>query len=893
MAFFTFSKSSGRLRTLNRAARAKVFARIVLGAILLLSVSLRANAQIKVTGKVIDADTKEPLIGATILVKGTTTAASAGLDGSFKINVPSTEGTVLVVSYISYITQEIPLSGKTNLGAIILKSSSTAMNEVVITGDVAIDRKTPVAVTSLGPDFIENHVSNGDIPDLIMGVPGVMTTQGDGGYGDGTVSIRGFSSRSGNGNVAYVVNGIPISDPETGAIYWSDFTGITDVARSVQVQRGLGASKIIVPSFGGTVNVTTRTTDQQAGGFVSEGIGSLGYNKTSLMISTGLTADGWAATIQGSREQGAYPFDGSNYLGYNYFLNLSKVLTPHQTIALNVIGNTQTHGQRPEQYLFPNGSAGNFLAAPQGTAWNEWYGYKDGKTYNAYNNFYSEPIISINHNWVINEKSSLSTVLYGIFGSGGGGGLNNSSNSVNILTVPRSGGIYTPINYSALEGINAQNANGAATWYAQDAHSQTDWYGLRSTYRTLLGKYIDFQAGVDLRYYQGDHSTRVDDLFGASYVAYPYTGNAALGKTGGNINDPTGIVGIGGTIDYHNIDYMETGGVFAQAEYSKNDFSAFITAAGSENADSRRDPFDYLNGDPLQKSHWVNFTTYQLKGGANYNLNPEMNVFANIGYLTKPPYFGNVFEKFTNQINSKAVNEKLFDYELGYQFKTSAFSAKVSAYRMSYMDRAYTNSYSDATTNQLYSVNISGVNEMHEGVELELSYRPVQPVLIGGMLSIGDYYYTSNAGPATAYNNQGQPVANSTLSEVFLKNQKITDIAQNLFQGYVNITVAKQLRIGATVNYYSNYTAYVPFNDYSSAGLKPYKVPDYAIWGLNSTFKFKMAGFDASLIGNVNNLLNSKVIDAAEDFSANGNPSSIVGYWLNARTFTTTLKIKF
>ncbi len=108
------------------------------------------------------------------------------------------------------------------------------------------------------------------------------------------------------------MNGIPVNDPETGTLYWSDFAGITDVARSIQVQRGLGASKIIVPSFGGTVNVTTRTTDQQPGGYVYEGIGSDGWNKTGVLVSTGLTSNGWAATFKGSRTQGAYPFDGSN-----------------------------------------------------------------------------------------------------------------------------------------------------------------------------------------------------------------------------------------------------------------------------------------------------------------------------------------------------------------------------------------------------------------------------------------------------------------------------------------------------------------------------------------------------------------------------------------------------
>src|ERR1700744_1673362 len=112
MQFFTSSKTADVIRP----SRTKVFARVTSVIILLLSICLHVNAQsTKITGKVMDADTKEPLIGATIMVKGTTTAASAGLDGTFKLNVPATDGVVLVVSYISYITTEIPLNGKTSV----------------------------------------------------------------------------------------------------------------------------------------------------------------------------------------------------------------------------------------------------------------------------------------------------------------------------------------------------------------------------------------------------------------------------------------------------------------------------------------------------------------------------------------------------------------------------------------------------------------------------------------------------------------------------------------------------------------------------------------------------------------------------------------------------------
>jgi iron complex outermembrane receptor protein len=850
------------------------------------------NAQTVIKGKVIDTITREPLIGATIVVKGTTTATTASLDGSFKLKVPA--GSTLVVTFVGYVPQTFNIGdADKNLGVVQLSPNSSSMKEVTVTADVAIDRKTPVAVTTLSQEFIDEHVSNGDIPDLLQGVPGVFTTQGDGGFGDGRVSIRGFSSKSGNGNVAYTINGIPINDPETGALYFSDFSGITDATRSIQVQRGLGASKIIIPSFGGTINVTTRTTDAQAGGFVSEGIGSYGWNKTAVQVSTGLLSSGWSATFAGSKTQGAYPFDGSNFLSYNYFFNLSKQLTPNQTLSLTVIGSHQTHGQRPEESLMPNSSSVvGYQAAPQGTNWNEWYGYKDGQTYNPYNNTYSEPIISLNHEWQINNKSSLSTVLYALIGNGNGGGINGTTSQYsNATLLPRSGGLYSPINYSAIEAYNAANTDGAALTYAYGSVDNTQWYGLRSTYRTVIGKYIDLSAGIDLRYYQGDHYEQVTDLLGANYVAFPYTGNPALGKTGGNINDPAGQVGINGLIDYHNIDNIETGGAFAQAEYSKNNFSAFATVSGDENADRRKDPFDYLNGDPNQTSRWVNFTTYQAKIGANYNLNSQMNVFANIGYLTKPPYFGNVFQDYTNKVNNAAINEKLFAYELGYNFKVSTFSAKLNLFRESYKDRAFASSYSDINTDQLYTANISGVDEMHQGVELELNYRPVQQVLIGGTATVGDYYYTANAGPVSVLSNTGAVVG--TQNEVYLKNEKIGDVPQNMFSAFTDVKIVPQLKIGARVMYYTDYTSYVPFTNYTHENQHPYVVPNYAIWSMNATYKFKMAGFDAELIGNVNNLLNSKVIADAEDAAGTGAESNVLVQWLNARTFTTTLKVRF
>jgi hypothetical protein len=831
------------------------------------------------TGKVVDADTKEPLIGASIGLKGTTKATTTGLNGTFKLNTGSEQGTVLVISYIGYVTKEVTLSGVSDLGVITMQSSANSMKEVVVTGDVAIDRKTPIAASTINQQFIEEKMGTRDIPQLLQGTPGVMATAQGGGYGDSRISIRGFSSGSKKGNVALTINGIPVNDMENGSIFWSNWSGLTDVTTSVQIQRGLGASKIIVPSFGGTINITTRNTDMEKGGYIAQSYGSDNLQKTAVLVSTGLNDKGWAMTFQGSRNKGDGFADGLNYLGYNYFFNLSKVLSPSQTLSFSLMGATQTHGQRPQR------SIAEYQNAPQGIEWNYYLGVKDGKQINPYNNKFSKPVFSLNHEWTINEKSSLSTVAYATYGTGGGGSIGGNTNPVRVSN------FYSPYDFTAVEKSNAANPDGSASTYFYSAHNDHTWYGVRSTYRTRIGNDIDFSGGVDLRSYKGTHYEEVTDLLGADYVYAPYTGNTAIGSASGDVNDPQKRAVVGDKFGYYNKDYVQSGGAFMQAEYLKNNFSAFVTLSGSGTADKRVDMFNYLNSDPNQKSPYVSFFTYQAKAGANYNLNDQMNIFANVGYITKPPYFDNVFQKFTNNINHSTVSEKLFSYELGYGYKISNFSAKLNLYRSNYSDESFSNSYGDTKTNQLYSVNISGVNELHQGAELELTYKPVKAVTVGGMFSYGDWHYTSDAGPATVYNSQQQVVA--TVGKVFLKGLKVGDAGQTTAGFHLDIDVLPALRLGTNYSYIANYYSNFLFSNITKPNLTPYKLPNYSVWDVNGVFKFKIAGLNSYLIGNVINLLNTKFISDSFDTNATGIPANVNVYYGLGRTFTSTIKVNF
>ncbi|SFD31725.1 iron complex outermembrane recepter protein [Chitinophaga sp. CF118] len=161
------------------------------------------------TGKVTD-ESGAAVPGATVQIKGTSIGTSTGVDGTFKLNIPA-NATTLIVSYIGYVKQEVPISGKTEV-AVSLKLESTTLTDVVVVGYGTARKKdlTGSVVSIKSADFNKGIVTAPD--QLIQGkVAGLMVVNNSGAPGGATtVRIRGNSSvRTGN-QPLYVVDGMPL-----------------------------------------------------------------------------------------------------------------------------------------------------------------------------------------------------------------------------------------------------------------------------------------------------------------------------------------------------------------------------------------------------------------------------------------------------------------------------------------------------------------------------------------------------------------------------------------------------------------------------------------------------------------------------------------------------------
>ncbi|MDR1951016.1 MAG: TonB-dependent receptor, partial [Bacteroidales bacterium] len=722
----------------------------------LLVLGFQGFTQSVLIGTVLDADTRESVVGATVYDAKTKTGTVTNFEGRFRLNAAN--GTEVAVSSMGYQSQTVVLTVGEDIVILLVPQALTIKGAEII-ANVAIARRTPVAVSSITPIQITEKLGTQEFVEVLKATPGVYTTKMGGGFGDSRITLRGFASE----NVAVMVNGVPMNDMEHGGVFWSNWAGLPDVTRSIQVQRGLGASKVSAPSVGGSINILTRTTDALKGGFFSYGTGSDGYNKVVFTMSTGLTDDGWAISMLGSKTWGDGYVQGTNFEGYSYFLNVSKQFNPRHLLSFTGFGAPQTHYMRNR---FDRLFIAEWEKFPEKYRFNPSYGYDmDGKRRTQDYNFYHKPQLSLNHYWTINEKSSLSTALYTSIGRGGGYGARGRPAIQNQRLFGASNGLvnmtyrtlYNYFDYSALMQENAADPNGSSAIISSSINNH-NWVGLLSTYTSKLTDEIDYYVGVDFRYYEGLHENRIADLMGGRFFIDPARLSANYRNPERNtFNYQNERLKTGDIVFRDWTGYIVQGGTFGQLEYNKDKLSAFTSLAVSNNTYWRVDRFYYDN----EKSDVRHFMGYVAKGGANYNLTGNHNVFANIGHISKAPFLqGGVFAgtgNTSNNMNPDPKNEKIFSKEIGYGYHSQYISANVNVYHTNWNDKSIVNAIDENPA--IGVVNIQGVNALHQGIEIDFTAKPTDQLEFRGMLSVGDWKWTSNAS-GFAYDGNGQPVDN-------------------------------------------------------------------------------------------------------------------------------------
>jgi len=591
----------------------KYFASIIF--ILITSLNVLGQTSSSIKGQVKDDATGETIIGASIQYadgKGTVT----DIDGNYQLKLPDGEYTI-TMTYVGYAPQKqkVKVEGKSLTVNFVAKG--TVLTTVEIVSDIAVDRKTPVAVSTISTLKLKEELAGRDLPMLLNSTPGVYATQSGGGAGDARITIRGFDQR----NIAVLVDGIPVNDMENGQVYWSNWGGLGTITRNVQVQRGLGASKLAISSVGGTMNTITKGIDDKAGISVQEDIGSFNYVKQTLAFNTGRLKYGWGVTGAVSKETSNGYADQTWNKATSYFIKVEKSLGKH-LISACTNGAPQSHGQRSSlmpaatlnrDYAIKHGGdtaiyqANSTLTTKErGQSYNSDWGYAGTGIINTAVNKFYKPLYSLRDYWNVNDKLYISTVAYASFATGGGTSNYPSLGTLQYRDTSNGQWDYTTIfnkNTGKIPGTTAidktyDSTLNKSTNITRIAENNHKWYGVLTSANYKIGKYLNYTGGVDLRTYTGYHYSKVYNLIGGDY--YIDQGNKSLPYF--SVKDPVtnkvtfpnaynAVKKVGDKIirDYEG--HVTWAGVFNQLEFKKGNWSAFVTATVSQTGYKRVDNF--------------------------------------------------------------------------------------------------------------------------------------------------------------------------------------------------------------------------------------------------------------------------------------------------------------
>jgi hypothetical protein len=860
----------------------------------------------KISGQALMTPGEIPVAGAkiTLLSQGTaiTRVATNDLGAYELLNIP----------YGKYqLVFSLPLNDTLrydillNQAAVVQNFSIRATQEereVRVIGNLVRGQNVPVAVTKIDTKKINEELASRDLPMLLNGTAGVYATNQGGGDGDARINVRGFDQR----NVGVMIDGVPVNDMENGAVYWSNWFGLDAITSQMQVQRGLGATKIAMPSIGGTINIITQGVGSKKGGSFKQEYATGNFLRSSLSYNTGMTPSGWGLTFSASYKQGQGWVDGTPTQGFFGYTKISKRLDKH-LITLSAFAAPQQHGQRSffqgVQYWDANRSQNLGIAFDStlvlndmGIRYNQHWGYVtnangEQEILNERRNFYNKPQITLKDFWSVNDKLDISNLAYLSIGRGGGTSIFNSSailrdsnstidwdqmiteNQVNSLFgTPNIDPIYSPTEIKASQILLASMNN----------HF---WLGYLGQFNYQYSKKTAISGGLDYRYYEGRHYQVISNLLGADYFVSTANFNDAdpMQRVGDKIAKNTFNADRDGVVTY--------AGVFGQVEHNGERINWFANVSGVLNGYKGIDYFQrkvldlgdtilrigaldtiQYNGQTYHAgsegleyfaTDWKYIPGVTVKGGLSYKLNKYHDVYCNLGYLNRTPQFSNVIDNNTNSFFGEIVNEIIYSAEGGYHYATKRFGLNYNAYYTNWKNKPFPYGVAVPDPNdptEFIRVNINGMDAIHMGQEIDIAWEISPKLSFDFMFSMGNWIWNSSK---TVF----IPQYDSLEFTFDAKGVHVGDAAQTAMAVSLRYEPIKNAYIKLQGQFFDRY--YADFDPFSlqgnNGGRDSWIIPSYSLINVFAGYRYKQF----SVGGAITNLLNTSFISDARN-NANG-----------------------
>jgi len=671
-----------------------------------------------------------------------------------------------------------------------------------------------------------------------------------------------------------------------------NWDGVADATSSIQVQRGLSAVNLATPSIGGTMNIITDPTSQKAGAMYRQEIGNDGFLKTTVNAATGLIGNKYAISGTIVRKLGDGTIDKTWTDAWAYYLGASYNINKNNRLEVYALGAPQRHGQslyKQNIAAFSHSFAKDlsdydpaalekFKESKSGLKYNQnwntvsssftgkqytWNGENDryaSDFINERENYYHKPIINLNWYSRLTEKMNTFTTVYYSGGNGGGSG------TAGKVIYDKTSEPSQIVDWDATiaNNKNPETAKDKVGILRNSRNNQ--WtIGAISKADYKFSNALNVTAGIDWRYAKIDHFQEVRDLLGAEYY---------LDKASDFYGDEGKKCYLGDIIAYDFTNTVNWYGLFSQAEYKKGNVTAYGMAGFSSIKYNHENRFlDDGAGSPHKVStDWIN--GYQVKGGANYRFNDWFNLFGNLGYVSKVPIFDYVIDDGSGSKTQDPKNETFNAVEIGANTYAldNKLNIKANFYYTTWKDR----SQSLLVTSQDGAeslVFLSGVDEIHTGIEFEAAYQPLSIVRLDASASFGSWKNTDDVtGFYKTYTDTGLV---SKSYNYYIKDLKVGDAPQTQFAISGSIMPVKGATAQVTLRHYmDHYSYWDPFSRTDKKDRKQsWQAPDYTVIDLHAYYKLPLSlrGVNLQIIAHVFNALDELYIqDAVDNSKYNG-----------------------
>lgn len=586
--------------------------------------------QIKLSGIV--TGNNEPLAGASVVLSNSMYGVSAQSDGSFEFKNLKPGEYVVKVSFVGFEPAETKVNLKSDQKiSVNLVESVILTDEIMISASVA-KNKTPMAYNNLSGEEIEKRNMGQDIPYLLQLTPSFVATS-DAGAGVGYTNFRIRGTDMNRINVG--INGIPLNDAESHGTWFVDQPDLASSLENVQVQRGAGTSTNGAAAFGATINLQTSTFNPVAYGEYKTAFGSFNTFKNTVLAGTGLIDGKFTVDARLSKVSSEGYIDRASADLKSFFISSGYYSEKTVLKAVVFSGYENT-------YHAWNGVPSDLLETNRTYNPSGEYTDENGKT-NYYKNQvddFQQDHFQLHFTHSFSQSFNLNGSLHYTHGAGYYENYKEDEDLADYRISPISVGNET------IETSDIINRK----WL------DNDFYGMIFSFNYKRKK-SDFTFGGGTSIYDGDHFGKV--------IWAQFLGNA---KPDHDWYRGNGLKKDFNVFAKYNYSFTDKLNLFADLQYRNINYK--ITGID----DDLRD---------ISQEHKFNF--FNPKFGAFYQLQQNQEIYLSLAIANREPNRDNYVD--ADPTGKQPTHETLNDWELGYNFKSSAFSFSANYYYMNYKNQ--------------------------------------------------------------------------------------------------------------------------------------------------------------------------------------------------------------